>query len=29
MADKAKILGLLARMALVAIHQDLDRGFDW
>jgi superfamily II DNA or RNA helicase len=29
MADKAKILGLLARMALVAIHPDLDRGFDW
>jgi superfamily II DNA/RNA helicase len=29
MADKAKILGLLARMALVAIHPDLDEGYDW
>jgi SNF2 family DNA or RNA helicase len=29
MSDKAKILGLLARMALVAIHPDLDEGYDW
>jgi hypothetical protein len=28
-ADKAKILGLLARMALVAIHPELDEGYDW
>ncbi|MFH1467821.1 MAG: helicase-related protein [Pseudomonadota bacterium] len=28
-SDKAKILGLLARMALVAIHPDLDEGYDW
>ena len=28
-ADKAKILGLLARMALVAIHSELDEGFGW
>ncbi len=27
--DKSKILGLLARMALVAIHPDLDEGYDW
>ncbi len=27
--DKAKILGLLARMALVAVHPDLDEGYDW
>jgi superfamily II DNA or RNA helicase/predicted RNA methylase len=29
MSDKSKILGLLARMALVAIHPDLDEGYDW
>ncbi len=28
-SDKAKILGLLARMALVAIHSELDEGHDW
>lgn len=28
-ADKAQILGLLARMALVAIHPRLDEGFTW
>lgn len=28
-ADKGKILGLLARMALVAVHDRLDEGFDW
>jgi len=28
-ADKAKILGLLARMALVAVHPDLDEGYTW
>ena len=28
-SDKAKILGLLARMALVAIHPDLDEGYHW
>jgi hypothetical protein len=28
-SDKAKILGLLARMALVAIHGRMDEGFDW
>ena len=27
--DKAQILGLLARLALVAIHPRLDEGFDW
>jgi len=27
--DKMKILGLLARMAMVAIHADLDMGFEW
>ena len=27
--DKGKILGLLARLALVAIHPDLDEGYDW
>jgi len=27
--DRSKILGLLARMALVAIHPDLDEGHDW
>ncbi|MEQ1502254.1 MAG: helicase-related protein, partial [Myxococcota bacterium] len=27
--DKAKILGLLARMALVAVHPNLDEGYDW
>jgi len=27
--DRAKILGLLARMALVAIHPNLDDGHDW
>jgi hypothetical protein len=27
--DRGKILGLLARMALVAIHPDLDEGHDW
>ena len=27
--DKAKILGLLARMSTVAIHGQLDEGFDW
>ncbi len=27
--DRSKILGLLARMALVAVHQDLDEGYDW
>jgi hypothetical protein len=28
-SDKAKILGLLARMALVAIHAELDEGYGW
>ena len=28
-SDKVKILGLLARMALVAIHANLDEGYDW
>ncbi len=28
-SDKAKILGLLARLALVAVHPRLDEGFDW
>jgi len=28
-SDKAQILGLLARMALVAIHPQLDEGFTW
>src|SRR5688572_31596054 len=28
-SDKAKILGLLARMALVAIHAQLDEGYGW
>ncbi|MFZ5480631.1 MAG: SNF2-related protein [Myxococcota bacterium] len=28
-SDKAKILGLLARMALVAIHSQLDAGYSW
>jgi hypothetical protein len=28
-SDKGKILGLLARMALVAIHHELDEGYDW
>jgi hypothetical protein len=28
-SDKAKILGLLARMALVAIHAELDEGYSW
>ncbi|MFN7145507.1 MAG: helicase-related protein, partial [Myxococcota bacterium] len=28
-SDKAKILGLLARMALVAIHSQLDQGYGW
>ncbi len=28
-SDKAKILGLLARMALVAIHAELDEGHSW
>jgi superfamily II DNA or RNA helicase len=28
-SDKAKILGLLARMALVAIHSQLDQGYSW
>jgi superfamily II DNA or RNA helicase len=28
-SDKSKILGLLARMALVAIHSELDEGFGW
>ena len=27
--EKAKILGLLARMALVAIHSQLDQGYSW
>ena len=27
--EKSKILGLLARMALVAVHQDLDEGYSW
>jgi superfamily II DNA or RNA helicase len=27
--EKAKILGLLARMALVAIHSQLDQGYGW
>ena len=27
--QKAKILGLLARMALVAIHSQLDQGYGW
>jgi superfamily II DNA or RNA helicase len=27
--EKAKILGLLARMALVAIHAELDAGYSW
>ena len=29
MSDKSVILGLLARMALVAIHPNLDDGYDW
>ncbi len=29
MADKAQILGLMARMALVSIHAELDEGYDW
>jgi superfamily II DNA or RNA helicase len=29
MSDKAKILGLLARMALVAVHPNLDDKYDW
>ncbi len=28
-SEKAQILGLMARLALVAIHADLDGGFDW
>ena len=28
-SDKTQILGLLARMALVAIHPDLDEGYNW
>ena len=28
-SQKAKILGLLARMALVAIHSQLDQGYGW
>ncbi|MDO9280270.1 MAG: helicase-related protein, partial [Pseudomonadota bacterium] len=28
-SDKAKILGLLARMALVAVHAKLDEGYSW
>jgi superfamily II DNA or RNA helicase/predicted RNA methylase len=28
-SEKAKILGLLARMALVAIHAELDEGYSW
>jgi hypothetical protein len=28
-ADKARILGLLARLALVAVHPHLDEGHDW
>ncbi len=28
-SDKQAILGLLARLALVAIHPQLDEGFDW
>lgn len=28
-SDKTKILGLLARMALVAIHAQLDAGYSW
>ncbi len=28
-ADKAQILGLMARLALVAIHAELDQGFEW
>ena len=28
-SDKAQILGLLARMALVAIHPSLDEGYSW
>jgi hypothetical protein len=28
-SDKSKILGLLARMALVAIHSQLDAGYSW
>jgi superfamily II DNA or RNA helicase len=28
-ADRAQILGLLARMALVAIHAELDEGYSW
>ena len=28
-SDKAQILGLLARMALVAIHAELDEGHNW
>lgn len=28
-SDKAKILGLLARMAMVAIHGRLDESYDW
>ena len=27
--ERSKILGLLARMALVAVHQDLDEGYNW
>ncbi|MBK6580397.1 MAG: hypothetical protein IPG17_30395 [Sandaracinaceae bacterium] len=27
--DKAAILGLMARLALVAIHAELDQGFEW
>jgi hypothetical protein len=28
-AERAQLLGLLARMALVAIHAELDEGYDW
>jgi hypothetical protein len=28
-SDKAQILGLMARMALVAIHSELDEGYNW
>ena len=28
-SQKAKILGLLARMALVAVHANLDEGYNW
>jgi hypothetical protein len=28
-SDKAQILGLLARMALVAVHPQLDEGYTW